>query len=94
MFRLPFTTVNHNQNRSGVHKFSQYRPKDTVYFEQLVHHATNYVRRENQTRMKNIGPVSRKWLAEIGIYTLEELRHVGAIAAYRFIKERYPNAPV
>ena len=44
--------------------------------------------------MKNIGPVSRKWLADIGIYTLEELRHVGAIAAYRFIKERYPNAPV
>lgn len=41
--------------------------------------------------MKNIGPASRQWLAEIEIYTLDDLKHVGSAAAYRFIKERYPK---
>ena len=41
--------------------------------------------------MRNIGPTSRRWLAEIDIRTLEDLRQVGAVAAYRFIKARYPK---
>ncbi len=41
--------------------------------------------------MKNIGPASRQWLAEIEIYTLDDLKHVGSAAAYQFIKARYPK---
>ena len=41
--------------------------------------------------MKNIGPVSRKWLAEVGIYTVEELRTAGAIPTYLMLKEMYPE---
>jgi DNA transformation protein len=41
--------------------------------------------------MKNIGPVSRQWLAEVGIYTIRDLRKVGAIHAYKILKDRYPR---
>ena len=36
--------------------------------------------------MRNIGPVSRRWLAEIEIYTLADLEQVGPIATYKMIK--------
>ena len=41
--------------------------------------------------MKNIGAVSRRWLAEVGIYTVEELRTVGSIPTYLMLKEMYPE---
>lgn len=41
--------------------------------------------------MKNLGPRSRQWLAELGIYTLRDLRQVGSITTYRMLKERYPK---
>jgi DNA transformation protein and related proteins len=41
--------------------------------------------------LKNIGPKSRGWLAEIGIYTIQDLRQVGSIRAYKMLKERYPR---
>ena len=41
--------------------------------------------------MKNIGPVSRGWLAEVGIYTIADLRKAGAITTYKILKERYPG---
>jgi DNA transformation protein len=41
--------------------------------------------------MRNIGPVSEKWLAEIGIYTVANLRAVGAVPAYKMLKEMYPE---
>ncbi|HET6443754.1 MAG TPA: TfoX/Sxy family DNA transformation protein [candidate division Zixibacteria bacterium] len=37
--------------------------------------------------MKNIGPVSRKWLAEVGIYTVEELRTAGSIPTYEYSRK-------
>ncbi|WP_415900385.1 TfoX/Sxy family DNA transformation protein [Neptuniibacter sp. QD48_11] len=36
--------------------------------------------------MRNIGPVSRRWLAEIEIYSLADLEQVGPIATYKMIK--------
>lgn len=42
--------------------------------------------------MKNIGKVSRRWLFEVGVVTLEDLRAVGAVAAYRMIKAQQPQA--
>ena len=41
--------------------------------------------------MKNIGPKSRQWLAEVGIYTINDLRNVGSITTYKILKERYPG---
>ena len=41
--------------------------------------------------MRNIGPVSEKWLAEIGIYTIADLRAAGAVPAYKLLKEIYPQ---
>lgn len=35
--------------------------------------------------MRNIGSVSRRWLAEIEIYTLADLEQVGPIATYKMI---------
>ncbi|WP_299180719.1 TfoX/Sxy family DNA transformation protein [uncultured Neptuniibacter sp.] len=36
--------------------------------------------------MRNIGPVSCRWLAQIEIYTLPELKAVGAVSAYKMIR--------
>lgn len=41
--------------------------------------------------MKNIGPVTRKWLAEVGIYTIDDLREAGSIPTYKMLKEIYPE---
>lgn len=39
----------------------------------------------------NLGPVSKKWLSEIGIDTTDQLKQVGSIPAYKQIKEMYPD---
>jgi DNA transformation protein and related proteins len=41
--------------------------------------------------MKNLGPASTQWLAEIGIQSLDDLRTAGAIPTYRQLKEMYPE---
>lgn len=41
--------------------------------------------------MRNIGPVSRRWLAEVGIYTVDDLREAGVIPTYLLLKEIYPE---
>ncbi len=35
--------------------------------------------------MRNVGPVTRRWLAEIDIHTSDDLRQVGAVETYRFL---------
>lgn len=35
--------------------------------------------------MRNLGPVSRRWLAAIDVHTLEDLRRVGSVDAYRLL---------
>lgn len=41
--------------------------------------------------MRNLGPVSQAWLAEIGITTVDELRAAGVLPVYRLLKEMYPE---
>lgn len=41
--------------------------------------------------MRNIGPASARWLAEIGVTSLEELGRVGAVEAYRRARELHPD---
>lgn len=40
----------------------------------------------------NLGPTSAKWLAEIGIYTRDELIEIGVVEAYCLVKARQPKA--
>ncbi|MCG8368182.1 MAG: TfoX/Sxy family protein [Pseudanabaenales cyanobacterium] len=41
--------------------------------------------------MKNIGPVSQRWLAEIEIFTPKDLDTVGVVPAWIQLKARYPQ---
>jgi DNA transformation protein len=41
--------------------------------------------------LKNIGPVSARRLAEVGIETEADLRALGAVAAYRRAKHAFPR---
>ncbi len=41
--------------------------------------------------LPGLGPKSSQWLAEVGIATVDELRAVGAVAAYRRLKHWNPR---
>ena len=43
------------------------------------------------SRLPSLGPKSEAWLREVGINTEEELRAIGAIAAYRRLKHWNPR---
>lgn len=42
--------------------------------------------------LRNLGPASAAWLREIGITTIGELEHMGAVVAYRLVKQQQPRA--
>lgn len=42
--------------------------------------------------MRNLGPKSRLWLAEIGINAIEDLRDIGAVEAYARLRFRFGKA--
>ena len=42
--------------------------------------------------LRNLGPKSQAMLAAAGITTLEQLRHLGSIRAYRLVKATGANA--
>lgn len=44
------------------------------------------------SKLKNIGKVSESWLNSVGIYTRADLEAVGAVAAYRRVKQEGYNA--
>jgi len=44
----------------------------------------------HQAGLRNIGPTSARWLAEVGIGSADELRRVGAAEAYRMVKAWRP----
>jgi DNA transformation protein and related proteins len=41
--------------------------------------------------MKNLGPKTKIWLAEIGINSLEDVENTGVVEVYRRLKERFPD---
>jgi hypothetical protein len=40
----------------------------------------------------NLGPASAAWLREIGVTTIGELERIGAVVAYRLVKQQQPRA--
>ena len=49
------------------------------------------MQRRSLTDLKNIGRKIAGRLNEIGIFSEDELRQVGAVGAHRLIKARYPD---
>lgn len=49
-------------------------------------------RKEQASGLKNLGPVSRGWLAELGLHTLADLVSWGPAVAYHRIKQRHAAA--
>ncbi|MBK8033959.1 MAG: TfoX/Sxy family protein [Chloroflexi bacterium] len=41
--------------------------------------------------LRNLGPKSRQWLAEIGITTFEEIERLGSMEVYRRLKASRPR---
>jgi DNA transformation protein len=48
-------------------------------------------RNNSLTDLKNIGKKIARRLNEVGIFSEDDLRRVGAIGAHRMIKEKYPD---
>lgn len=44
-------------------------------------------RRDSGEALRNLGPVSRRWLAEVGIETRAALERAGSLGAYRKVRE-------
>lgn len=42
-------------------------------------------------KIRNVGKVSRQWLYEIGIYTLDDLQRNGAMVAFQLIRANHPT---
>ena len=43
------------------------------------------------TDLKGLGPKTAEWLALVGIETVQQLGNVGAVGAYRLLKDAFPN---
>lgn len=41
--------------------------------------------------LRNLGPKSSQWLRDAGITTIADLEQLGAVAAYRLVKNRQPK---
>jgi predicted DNA-binding protein len=42
--------------------------------------------------LPNLGPTSAGWLREAGLFTISDLRQLGAVPAYRRVKQAQPQA--
>jgi DNA transformation protein len=47
---------------------------------------------QNSTQIRNIGKVTRVWLHELGIDSLQDLRRCGSVATFQLIRSHHPNA--
>ena len=41
--------------------------------------------------MKNLGPKSSEWLANIGVHSLEDVASLGVVETYKRVKAAYPE---
>ena len=42
--------------------------------------------------LRNLGPASAGWLRAIGVATVNDLRRLGPVAAYRLVRQHQPKA--
>ncbi|MCA9230484.1 MAG: TfoX/Sxy family protein [Planctomycetales bacterium] len=43
-------------------------------------------------KLRNLGPVSTQWLAEVGVFSRADLERVGSVAAYAMVRRRQQGA--
>ena len=41
--------------------------------------------------MRNLGPKSSKWLASIGVHSLDDVARLGVVETYKRVKAAYPE---
>jgi len=44
------------------------------------------------SRLRNLGPVSAKWLADVGINNYTDLQKVGSVTAYAMVRRQQSKA--
>lgn len=70
--------------------------KEPVIFRELIMKQIEeiiqriYCEGERSLKLKNIGKVSEEWLKEIGVYNYEDLNEIGAVEAFKRIKQKHP----
>lgn len=42
--------------------------------------------------MRNLGPASRRWLSEVGIHGIDDLRNIGPVVAYVMVRQKFRKA--
>lgn len=43
------------------------------------------------TKLRNIGPKSREWLAAVGVQSLEDVERLGVVETYVRVKAAFPD---
>ncbi len=43
------------------------------------------------SKLRNLGPQSSAWLQSVGLDSIDQIRRIGPIAAYRLVKQRHPR---
>ena len=43
---------------------------------------------QQHSKLRNIGPVSLQWLAEVGVESRDDLRRVGVVETYAMVRSR------
>ncbi|MCA9094350.1 MAG: TfoX/Sxy family protein [Planctomycetaceae bacterium] len=41
--------------------------------------------------LRNLGPKSSAWLQSVGLDSIDQIRRIGPVAAYRLVKQRHPQ---
>ena len=44
------------------------------------------------TKLRNIGKISRRWLQEVEIYTLQDLQAWGSVQVFEMVRGQHPEA--
>lgn len=47
---------------------------------------------EPVTALRNLGPASAEWLGNVDIRTVGDLRQLGAVLAWKIVRQRHPQA--
>ena len=42
----------------------------------------------SSTKLRNIGPVSAGWLADVGVRSIDDLQRIGVVATYALVSRR------
>jgi hypothetical protein len=47
--------------------------------------------RDRAGPLRNVGPVSRRWLAEVGVVHRRDLERAGIVATFRMVRDLHPR---